>query len=170
MDILAFILSTLGTACICIPSLIKGKNMRLILLLVFSSNVFTASSYILTGAFNGAATCCLGAVQTIINSFFERKEKPIPQWLIFIYALSFIVVNIVIFKHISDIIALLAALAFVIEISVKSGKKYRMWAFINTALWIMYDLVTLSFGPLSTHIILIATTVFGMLMHDRKKS
>ena len=75
METLAFILSTIGTVCICIPPLLKGKNMKLILLLVFSANVTVATSYLLTGAYNGAASCFVGAAQAIINYFFDRKNK-----------------------------------------------------------------------------------------------
>ncbi len=170
METLAFVLSTLGTICICIPPLLKGKNMKLILLLVFFTNVFIATSYVLTDAFNGAITCVVGAVQTIINYFFERKSKPLPKWLIGIYALSFIVVNVIAFKHLTDIIALLAAMMFVMGISVKNGKKYRLWTLINTGLWILYDIATFSFGPLSTHLIQLSTVSFGIFIHDRKKN
>ena len=169
MEILAFALSTLGTVCICIPPLLKGKNMKLILLLVFLANALVATSYFLTGAFNGAASCAVGALQTIINYFFERKEKPIPKWLIGIYALSFTAANLLVFSKIADIIALLAALMFVMGISVKDGKRFRLWTLINTVLWVLYDFVTLSFGPLSTHAIQLATILIGMVMHDRKK-
>ena len=170
MEIFAFILSTLATICTCIPSFLKGKNMKLILLLVFSTNTLLATSYILTGAFNGAATCGIGAIQTIINYFFERKNKPIPVPLIAIYAAAFIFVNLLVFTHITDIIAILAAMAFICSISQKSGKQYRLWALVNTALWVVYDVITLSFGPLSTHVILLVTTLAGMAIHDRKKT
>lgn len=168
MKILAFVLSTLGTISICIPPLLKGKNMKQILLLVFLANVFIGASYAIAGAFNGAATCAVGAMQTIINYFFERKEKPIPKWLIAIYALSFTAANLLVFSQITDIIALLAAIMFVMGISVKDGKRYRLCALINTVLWVIYDFVTLSFGPLSTHSIQLATIIFGMVVHDRK--
>ncbi len=170
MEILAFVLSTLGTVCICIPPLLKGKNMKLILLLVFLTNVLLGTSYILTGAFNGVATCCIGAVQTIINYLFERKNKSIPVWLIVLYAVAFIVANLLVFTRITDGIALLAALMFVMSISQKSGKQYRLWTLVNTVLWIVYDFITLSFGPLSTHIIQLTMLLFGIIMHDRKKN
>lgn len=169
MEILAFILSTLGTVCICIPPLLKGKNMKIILLLVFSANVLVATSYILTGAINGAASCFVGAAQTIINYFFDRKNKPLPRWLIAIYGASFIIVNLIVFKQATDTIALVAALVFILAICQKNGKKYRFWTFVNTALWLTYDLVNLSFGPLSTHAIQLSTIILGMVMHDRKK-
>ena len=169
MEILAFILSTIGTVCISISPLLKGKNMKLILLLTFSTNALMAISYLLTGAFNGAASCCLGAIQTIINYFLERKNKPIPSWLVAVYAAAFVVANILVFSHITDIIALLAAIAFVFIISQKNGKQYRVWTIINTVLWVVYDLITRSYGPLSTHAILLTTSLVGMVMHDRKK-
>ena len=169
METLAFVLSSFGTICACTPSFLKGKNMKLILLLVFCSNSLVGASYAVTGAFGGAATCAVGALQTIINFLFERKEKPVPKWLIAVYALSFTAVNLLAFRVWADIIALLAALVFVISISVKNGKKYRLWTLVNSLLWVLYDLVTLSFGPLSTHTILLSTVLFGMLVHDRKK-
>lgn len=169
MEILAFVLSTLGTICICVPPLLKGTNMKAILLLLFLSNILIAASYFLTGAFNGAASCCVGAVQTIINYFFERKNRPVPKWLVAIYAVAFIAVNLLVFAHVTDMIALLATMAFIIAICQKNGKRYRPWTLGNAGLWILYDVVTLSFGPLSTHAIQFSTIVVGMIMHDRKK-
>ena len=75
MDILAFVLSTLGTVCICIPPILKGKNMKLILFLVCCGNAFVGVAFLLEGkGLNGAASCFVGAVVTIINYFFEAKE------------------------------------------------------------------------------------------------
>ena len=68
METLAFILSTMGTVCICVPPLLKGKNMKLILLLVFSANMLVATSYLLTGAYNGAASCFVGGAQAITGA------------------------------------------------------------------------------------------------------
>ena len=169
MATLAFVLSTIGTVCICIPPLLKGKNMKLILLLVFATNVLLATSYILTGAANGAASCCIGAVQTIINyCFFERKNKAVPLWLIGIYAAAFIGINLLVFSRLADILAILAAMAFILSICQKNGKAFRLWTLVNTVLWLLYDFITHSYGPLSTHCIQLGTLLFGMVIHDRK--
>ena len=169
METLAFILSTLGTVCICIPPLLKGKNMKVILLLVFSANVLVATSYLLTGAYNGAASCFVGGAQAIINYFFDKKQKPIPIWLIVIYALSFITVNLLAFKVIYDLIAMIASLTFIMCIGQKTGTKYRVWTFINTALWMTYDILNVAWGPLLTHGIQICTIISGFIIHDIKK-
>ena len=168
MNTLAIVLSTLGTVCICAPSLLKGKNMKLILLLVFLANFFVAVSYVLTGAYNGAVSCGVGAVQAIINYFFERKNKALPVWLVAIYALAFTVVNLLAFARIADLIALVACLTFVMCIGQKSGKKYRIWTMINAGLWAAYDLTSLSFGPFCTHLIQLGMAFFGMVIHDKK--
>lgn len=169
MATLAFILSALGTVCICIPPLLKGKNMKLILLLVLSTNILLATSYVLTGAYNGAASCFVGAAQAFVNYFFEQKNKPIPRWLIGIYAAAFTAVNLLVFTRLPDILALLASLAFILAICQKNGKKYRLWTLTNTLLWLLYDGLTLSFGPLTTHGILLATILLGMFLHDKKE-
>jgi len=169
MQTLAFILSILGTVCTCVPALLKGKNMTLILLLVFLSNALVAASYFLTGATSGAAICCVGALQSIINFIFERKNKALPVWLIVVYGAMFVVIDLLVYTQIFDIITLVAALMFVMGISAKSGKRFRMWTLLNVLLWITYDLFTRSYGPLMTHGIQLATVLFGILVHDRKE-
>ena len=169
MELLAFILSNLATVCVCIPSLLKGKNMKLILLLVFTTNALLATSYILTGASNGAASCCIGAAQCLINyAFFERKNREIPRWLIGIYAAAFIFINLLVFTRLTDLLSIVAAMAFILSICQKNGKMYRIWTVVNSTTWLLYDLLTHSYGPLSTHAILLASLLFGMVMHDRK--
>lgn len=169
MELLAFILSTLGTVCVCVSALLKGKNMTLILLLVFLSNALVAASYFLTGATGGAAICCVGAVQTVISFIFERKNKPLPKWLVAVYAAMFVAANLLVFSNVFDVIALVAALMFVMEISAKSGKQYRLWSLANATLWLLYDLLTLSFGPLVAHVTHFTTTLCGIVIHDIKK-
>lgn len=169
METLAFILSTFGTVCICIPPLLKGKNMKLTLLLVFLANAFVAASYLLTGAFNGVVSCCLGAAQAIINYFFERKGKALPYWLIAIYAASFAVVNILVFSKFSDILALIACLTFTMSVCQKNGRRFRLWSLGNAGCWMLYDAVNASYGPLLTHIIQTSIVIFGIVVHDLKK-
>lgn len=169
VETLAFIFSTLGTICICIPPLVKGKNMKIILPVVFLSNALVAISYLLTGGFNGAVSCGIGAAQSIINCFYERKNKNIPPWLVAIYLASFAVVNLLVLTQVTDLIALVACFTCVAGICQKNGKKFRLWMLLNTTLWAIYDIITLSFGPLSTHAIQLVMILLGMVMHDRKK-
>ena len=166
METIAFILSLFGTVCVCIPPLLKGKNMKLILLLVFLSSTAVGTSYILTGALNGGVSCLIGAAQAIINYFFERKAKATPVWLIIVYAITFTAANLAVFSDTVDILSITACLVYIGAICQKSGAKYRLWIFVNTGLWVAYDIISTSYGPLITHATLLAITVFGMIVHD----
>ena len=158
----------IGTVCVCIPPLFKGKNMKLILLLVFLSNAAVGVSYVLTGGLNGGVSCLIGAAQAIINYFFERKGKNLPVPLIAAYAVTFTVANLLVFSAITDLLAVLACLIYIVMICQKNGRSYRLWALTNTALWITYDALNTSWGPLLTHGVLILITIFGVIVHDLK--
>lgn len=169
MEILAFVLSILGTVCICASFLIKGKNMKLILLLACITNVLTVASYALTGAYNGALTCCIGVGKLITNYCYERKNKQPPRWTVVAFLGASVVVSLLVFSSFIDIVPILSAFVYTVGISGKNGRHYRIWMLVNTGLWVVYDLVTLSFGPLCSHLIQIGTILFGMFMYDRKK-
>ena len=169
METLAIVLSVLGTVSICIPSLIKGKNMKLILLFVFLANVLVATSYFLTGAYNGAVSCGIGGAQAIINYFFDRKNKKLPVWLIAVYIAAFAVVNLMVFTRLVDLVALVASVSFVLCIGQKNGAKYRLCTALNASLWITYDLLSRSYGPMLTHSILLLTALAGIVIYDIRK-
>lgn len=187
METLAFIFSTLGLIAMLTSSLLKGKNMKKILILVFLGNAFVAVSYLLGGSgLNGAASCILGALFSIVNYFFDAKEKPVPKWLAAIYGLSFVAVNIIVsFNSIVTfgdtvsvdykalvlcVLAIFGTLAFVLCIGQKNGAKYRFWTVMNMIMWCIYDLISGNIQVLITHIIQLSVAVVGMIIHDRKNN
>ena len=187
METLALIFSTLGLIAMLTSSLLKGKNMKKILILVFLGNAFVAVSYLLGGSgLNGAASCILGALFSIVNYFFDAKEKPVPKWLAAIYGLSFVAVNIIVsFNSIVTfgdtvsvdykalvlcVLAIFGTLAFVLCIGQKNGAKYRFWTVMNMIMWCIYDLISGNIQVLITHIIQLSVAVVGMIIHDRKNS
>ena len=170
MDILSYVLSGVGLICMIVASLIKGERIKKILFLVFCGNFLTATSYLLGSGINGAASCYLGAVQTIINYFFDSKNKPIPYWLNIIYAVSIIAVNVIAAGGISPIgiLAIIASLTFLFCIGQKNGKMYRFWTSVNMILWCTYDVLSGTWGPLCMHAVMLTFTVIGMIVHDFK--
>ena len=171
MQILSYVLGILGLVCSITASLIKGKNMKAILFFIFCGNVLVATSYLVGGSgINGAACCYLGGAQAIINYFFDSKGKPLPNWLVAIYAVSIIALNLAVggFSPLG-ILAIVASLTFILCIGQKSGSRYRFWTVVNMVLWCTYDVLSKSFGALSSHIPLLLFTVAGMIIHDRKE-
>lgn len=171
MQILSYVLSIAGLVSMILASLVKGQNMKKILLFVFMGNMLVATSYLLAGnGINGAASCYLGGVQSIINYFYDAKMKPLPTWLIALYAVAFAALNLAV-GGISPlgILAIVASLTFIMCIGQKNGKKYRFWTLVNMGLWCSYDVCSGSFGALITHGIQIIFAVAGMIIHDREK-
>ena len=76
--------------------------------------------------------------------------------------------NLAVLESAIGILALLASLCFVGCISAKNGKGYRFWQTINSLLWITYDILSKSHGPLITHGILFVFTIVGVLINDYK--
>ena len=175
MDILAPIFSALGLISMILASVIGGEKMKRILVLVFLGNLFVGLSYIFDGTgINGAASCFLGAVQSVISYFFNVKHKPLPKWLVALYALSFVVVNVAVMGEltvpavINTSIAIVATLAFVMGIIQTKGFMYRFWTVMNMLLWCVFDIVAKSYPSLPTHVILFVFMIAGMIIHDRK--
>lgn len=177
----------LGMGAIIASYLLKGKSMKVILILAFLSNAFVAIGYLLQGqGINGAASCLTGAVFSIINFLFDSKNKEVPRPLVAFYGLAFIGVNIAVnFKNMVNfeggfslvpiqivlcVLAILGCLAFVMCIGQKNGAKYRFWNIMNMLMWCTYDVISGNFVVLITHLIQMGFAVVGMIIHDRKKS
>lgn len=171
----------LGMAAIIASYLLKGKSMKLILILAFLSNAFVALGYLLQGqGINGCASCLTGAVFSIINFMFDSKNKEVPRPLVVFYGLTFVGVNIAVSYNsiaasdelVKDIalcvLAIAGCLAFVMCIGQKNGAKYRFWNVMNMLMWCTYDVVSANYVVLITHLIQMGFAVVGMIIHDRK--
>lgn len=169
MQLISVILSMLGLAACVTASLLKGDEIKKNLFFVFTGNILVGASYLFTSlGINGAVSSFIGGGQAITSYFFSAKKKPLPVWLIAVYALLFLGINLATIESPIGILAILASLCFVGCVSAKSGKVYRFWQALNNVLWIGYDILTCSYGPLATHSILLAFTLLGSFINDRK--
>ena len=149
-----------------------NKKMSIILFFSLVGNLLVAASYAFAGteAMTGALICAVACVELIINFLLKKKEKKIPAWLLVIYSLAFVGVNLI--GGINawfDILALLAALCFVFSYAQQNSKYYRVLFVVNSGLWIVYDICAVSYGNLFTHIALFIATIISITIHERKK-
>ena len=169
MQLVYVILSFLGLAAFVAAAVIKGEEIKKNLFFVFSGSMFVGVSYLFTSAgINGSVSSFIGGLQAIINYFFNRNNKKIPKWLILVYVLIFLALNLAVINSPIGLLALFASLCFVGSISAENGKGYRLWQIVNSSLWISYDILSCSYGPLVTHSVLFGFTVVGMLINDYK--
>ena len=171
MPIEVYICNGLGLLAFIAALLTKGKKMGLILFLNFAGNTLMGVAYLLGGnGINGALSSFLGGLLAIITYFFDAKEKSLPKWLIAVYAVSFLAVNLF-GGAISwfTALALGACMCYIMALLQKSGKIFRFWSLSNSAIWCIYDFCTQSYGSLAVHIVLLVIAIVGMIVHDRKK-
>lgn len=152
-----------------------NKKMQMVLVFNFLGNLLVGTSYILAdgldgGAVSGAAICYVACIQVFINYYFTAKGKNIPVWVIIMHAVVFLALNLFTFKAWYDILALAAALMFVLSVSQSSSSHYRILYFLNSTTWIFYDLLSKSYRNLLTHIVLMVATFGAILIRDKKKS
>ena len=146
-----------------------GKKMRDVLILNFLGNALVGMSYFFVSEKSGAIICFVACCQVIINYCFEIKEKRIPIWVISLYALAFIVANIIAFASWYDLLAFIASILYVLSIAQHNPGFYRVLYMANSAVWIAYDLFAKAYGNLITHIVLIVATITAIIVRDNKK-
>ena len=149
-----------------------GKKMQTVLILNFLGNFLVGISYFFseTESMAGAAVCFVACIQVIINFFFDRKSKKIPLYLILIYALSFLTVNLTVFSAWYDIFSIGATMIYVISMAQNNVGSYRILYALNSSCWILYDVLSASYAPLITHITLALFTFAAMFINRKKQS
>ncbi|MBR3934567.1 MAG: YgjV family protein [Clostridia bacterium] len=145
-----------------------GKKMKTILTLNFLGNLLVGANYHLKSGISGAAICYVACFQVLINYIFDSKGKKVPMWLIIIHAVVFVTLNILTFRVWYDILALIAAMLFVLSVAQNSSKHYRLLYFTNSAVWIFYDILSGVYENLATHAVLTVATFVAIILRDKK--
>ncbi len=145
-----------------------GKKMKTILPLNFTGNFLVGLSYLMVGQNSGAAICAFACVQVFINYIFDSKGKKVPFWLIIVYAVIFLSINLMTFAHWYDVFALAASMVFVVSVAQSNAKHYRILAFVNSSIWIFYDFLAAAYGNLFTHVVLLIFQIISVIVRDVK--
>ena len=161
--------SIAGLAAFIVSFLLKGKDMRAILLINSIGNLLMIISYLWVKNATGALSSTVGMAVAVINYFYAAKQKKIPVWLLIVYAAAFISCNLLVWTSWVDIFAVAACLAAVFMICAKSGMGYRIWSIANDGLWTVFDVLRGSYGPLLTHGVLSGFSLLGLILYDIKK-
>lgn len=167
MEIVSWICSFIATILgLCEPF---GKKMKTILTLNFIGNLLVGISYLMVSGISGSAVCFIACFQVLVNYIFDSKGKKIPMWVICIHAVAFLAVNLITFAHWYDVIALGAAMFFVISVAQTSTKYYRLLYISNSGLWILYDILAKAYANLITHVVLFIAIGIAIYIRDKKK-
>ena len=145
-----------------------GKKMKTILILNFTGNLLVGISYLVISGISGSAVCFTACLQVLVNYIFNAKGQKIPRWVICIHIALFLVVNIIAFSHWYDVIALGAAMLFVLSVAQTNTKHYRLLYISNSGLWILYDILAKAYANLVTHAVLFVAIGIAIYIRDKK--
>ena len=167
MFILAQILSFIAMAIN--MAAVQLKTKKQILLTIVVSNFLFIISYILLGAFVGALTCGIVAIEIIINTILESKENKTPKPLIISYLIISILLGITTYTSLVDCLPILASVFFVFTLRQSKEKYVRLLIFGNLTSWIIYDFLVKAYLAGISDLFVISSTITAIIRYDIKK-
>ena len=137
MFILSQIINGIGTILNIIGINIKKKQFTLIFFAL--GNTCVAIALGMLHAYAGMIIQIIFVIQSIINYFWEKKNKKYPLWLIVYYIIIPCIILIVNYKSYWDIFPLLAAVFFPLA-QISKEFVLRLLNLISVVAWIPYNL------------------------------
>lgn len=155
------------------------KKQWQIILSQFFSNAFVALSYLFLGVekMSGGAVCLVGAIQTLTNFFYLKKEKTPPRVLTVIFLAAYVVAAVFTLciaetvKVPYDLLPLFGSLVFLVGVSIKNSTATRFLFLANMLIWISYDVMAtpIATANMVTHLCILMSVVVGIFRYDVKK-
>ena len=152
------------------------KKQSHIIISQMISNTFVALSYFLLGPTKmaGGFACFVGALQTLTNYFYLRKnqnpKKYITVIFFFGYVASFIVTAYLAQKVTlpNDLLPLIGSMIFLFAVSIQNSTVTRILFFLNMLVWITFDCIAtpVATANLVTHICILISVIVGFVRYD----
>lgn len=156
---------------------LQFRDMKYVLASQVVANLLLMLNYALLDAWSGATIAIIATVQTLIMFFVRLTDGKIPEKSTTILTVILTVAFMVIFAYSSiqtykgpvDILSMLASLIFCVCIAQKNAFLCRLFILINAALWIGYDIGTLAYTTIITHVLSLSSAAMGIIRLDLKK-
>ncbi len=148
---------------------VQLKTKKHILLTIVVSNLLFVISYILLGAYVGALTCGIVAIEIIINTILEDKGKTTPKSLIIVYLIISIILGITTFNGFVDLLPILASILFIFTLRQSKEKYVRLLILGNLTSWIIYDFFVKAYLAGFSDLFVISSTITAIYRYDIKK-
>ncbi len=160
------IIGMIGFIFLGISNLTKTRK-KIILFQILSCFAFSIH-YFLINALTAAILNLIGVLRGIM--FYNKKEANNKYKLYFIgYILLYLIVGIITYDNIFSIFPIIAYILYTISVF---NEKEIVMKFINltiSIMWLIYDLSYLSFGGITSDILMISTGIIGIIILKSKK-
>lgn len=149
---------------------VQLKTKKNILLTIVVSNIFFIISYILLEAYMGAIMCGIVAIEIIINTILESKNKSTPKILIIIYIIISIILGSITYTSILDLLPIIASIFFVFTLIQKKESNVRLLILGNLISWVIYDILVSAYISGISDFLTIISTVTAIVRYDILKN
>lgn len=144
------------------------KNMKPILISQCITNGLAALSLALMGGLSGATTCFVAIAHTLYIYMYRSKDKEPPLASTIIALVIYIACAVLAYSKPIDLLIIPASITFILSIVQKRPSIYRVIIFINTMLYLIYNLVLGVYPSVLTYAIMLVSNIIAMIRHDRE--
>lgn len=161
LAVVAFGLTTLS---------LQFKKKSTILGMQIASNVAYMFEYICLGAFSGGITFIVGTIRNITYYILEKKKVKPNLIVLFIFIILFILAGIFTYENIVSVIPIVAVIIWTIVSWQENTKWMRVGEAVICIMWIIYNLIVGAYIGIITEIIILASSIIGIIRNDIKKA
>lgn len=152
----------------------KQKNM---IVVQFIASVFFTASFFMLGAISGGLMNLAAMVRGIV--FMNKKRIGRYKWLFtfglmvlyfVLYVLGFLLFEktVNVYNVFIEALPLLGIVMMTIGFAVEGAKKTRIFGFLNSPPWLVYNIITFNIGGIICEIFCMLSIIYGMIKYDRK--
>lgn len=164
---IAQILAIVGAISNIVAMQLNKKNQILIMYVI--SNWSYAINFVLLGAYTGAMICFIGGAQTLINNFFDSKNRNIPKFLLVIYMFISVSLGVISYSSLIDVMPIICSVIYIILITIKKESNIRKLTLLDMIIWTIYDFIVMAYSAAIFDFSIVISTVIGMYRYDFKK-
>lgn len=176
MDIVAQVLSIIAMAMNILSY--QGKKQRTVFAFQLVGASFFAISFFMLDAVTGAILNIIGIIRALVFLNKDRLKADRPVWLA-VFVATFIASYVLTFtlfgKELSlpnlliELLPVAGMTLTTISFQRKDAKSIRVFGLINSPLWLVYNVISLSIGGICCELISFASAIIGYLRLDTKK-
>ena len=150
------------------------KRMQYMVILQSIANALVVVQYAMRGELSASGVCALGALETLLLFFFNKKGWRIPLW----FTLSFITAGLGVstlmivingFNGITDILPMIAVVLFNVAMVQSHSSISRILMLINSSIWLTLNIISFDQSTVIAYSVLTAMAVVGIVRLDRKE-
>ncbi|MBQ4517074.1 MAG: YgjV family protein [Clostridia bacterium] len=169
MDYIELIGQGIGIVAFCLAvwSFQQNEHKKIVLFQLLANLCF-ATNYFMIGAYTGALLNTIGLARSIVFIFKDKKWAASNWWLVF-FSLVCAAVGIYTWEGPLTLLPMSAMILTTIAFGINNPKITRLLSFPSSPLWLVYNVVKLSWGGVLTECFNMGSIIIGMLRFDRSK-